>query len=259
MPVRRRRRSAQGTCGWYITIALGLATVLAARAEPTRDVATKSEKNGRTDPTGVSLELVLTSRKDIHRLELGGKTAKEFRAFVERLSHDEVQNPYSASAVAGRYPQTPQVELTVELRVTGDQPVALLFDRRSVLYGARDKPEEIVFGGGRYLALEVVGPGALAVVNQSVTGPKWDAEGYEPITLQPKTALRYSYHDLRYGPPYRDRPEPRNRIYWTELGEYSLRAVLETAVSISNGRVPARVYSNWVRVRVVESNEKKTR
>ena len=64
---------------------------------------------GKTDPPGVPLAALLTSKPASYTLDLGGKTADEVRKQIE----------------AGDYPPPPTVDLSLELRNTGDKDLLI--------------------------------------------------------------------------------------------------------------------------------------
>jgi hypothetical protein len=250
----------------WATIHLAALFALASGAAPCADIVqpvrgdeAKQEK-GSTDPSGFPLELKLVAKQTTYVLDLGGKTEKEFGKQVRELADLDTRNPYNRDT-ASKYPPTPKVDFVLELHNTSKQPVNFLFGRR-ILYDPdfrAKKYDAIVFGHGTFVGFEVKGgPGALNVETGKVGGPNRDAEGYRAAPLAPGKMFTWPVKDLRYGPRYYNLPQSRNYIYWTKPGEYSLRAVLKTAVAGKGqgGFATVTVSSNWVKLEVVEKKAK---
>src|SRR5262245_10202401 len=66
-------------------------------------------KKGRTEPPGVALEARLLVKKDTYVLDLGGKTAEEFRQVLKQVRS------------ISQYPPVPALDLELELRNTSDK------------------------------------------------------------------------------------------------------------------------------------------
>jgi hypothetical protein len=66
--------------------------------------------------------------------------------------------------------------------------------------------------------------------------------------------LEWPVKSFDFGPYYLNRAgQFRNRVYWTQPGEYAVRAVLYTADGEGRDNfTPVGVYSNWVKLKVVE-------
>jgi hypothetical protein len=209
---------------------------------------------GSTKPAGVALDLQLAAKKRSYVLDLGGKTETEFRDLVKELSANDAKKPYEPKLVADKFPAPPKVDLKLELRNSGKNPIHFIFGRRTIQYrNPAETDDLIVFGRGTFVGLEVQGPGALTVANSKVAGPHADAEGYRSIALGPGKSFSWSFKELRFGPYYYNFPRHRNIAYWTRPGEYTVRAVFKTAVGQGKGgRTPVTVYSNWVKIKVVE-------
>ena len=89
---------------------------------------------GHTDPKGVSLELRLVAKQAKYKLDLGGKSSKEF---TKQLAE---------AKKTGRYPEPPGVDLTLELRNTGTKDLQIH-----------------VQGDQNSIGLVLKGPGAVSV------------------------------------------------------------------------------------------------
>src|SRR5262249_58078801 len=90
---------------------------------------------GMTDPKGAPLELRLVAKKTKYPLDLGGKTAKEFKKQLEE-----------AKKTGNQLPEPPAVDFTLELKNTGDKDIQIQVE-----------------GDANPLMLEVKGPGAVSV------------------------------------------------------------------------------------------------
>src|SRR5437764_484487 len=66
---------------------------------------------GKSEPAGVPVEAKLVAKKATYTVDLGGKTAEEFRQGLKDAEK------------TGRYPPAPPVDLVLELRNTGDKEV----------------------------------------------------------------------------------------------------------------------------------------
>lgn len=244
-----------GRICWAVT-AMGVLVFLSGLVLPLTSATSVPEKSdkgnrGRVEGANVPLVLKLTAKENSFTLNLGGKNAEEFRAWVKNGIDFDAKNPRTAAG--DKYPAAPKVDLLLELRNDGEKAVDFLFGRR-IAYALRDGRDvaPFIFGGGAYLDFEVKGPGALRVENGNVEGQNRDAEGYRPIPLGSGKAFSWPLRELRFGPRYYNHPELKNRIYWTQSGEYQLRSVLHSAVDGGGGAFkPIQVYSNWITLKVV--------
>jgi hypothetical protein len=200
-------------------LALGVLAVLAVAADE------QKKDQGKTDPAGVPLEATLVTRQATYTLDLGGRTAEEFRKAIQ------------AGDDTGRYPPPPRVDLVLELRNTGDKDV------------------QIQMGGTRNLVtLDLQGKGAVSVklkkqiTNKLIIAPK-------PVTLAPGKSASVPITGFTYGFKGSD------NAYWTEPGEYTLAAGYQTAVSPApkdakagpDGFAPVTVTSAPVKIKVEAS------
>src|SRR5262249_42869933 len=150
---------------------------------------------GKTDPPGVPLEVRLVAKKGTYTLDLGGKTPEQFR----KLLHD------------GPRPASPEVDLVLEFRNTGDKEIKFLVG------GANpDIP----------LLLQLHGHGA---VNVSLPALMSDTPIVPPesVSLAPGKSYALPIKSLMTKNLGRD----GSASYWTEPGEYKLIATYQTAVS----------------------------
>src|SRR5262249_36455430 len=85
-------------------VALLVLPLVAAADEPKKD-------SPKSDPPGVPVEARLVATKATYKLDLGGKSAEEFRKLI------------ADAEKTGRYPEPPAVELVLELKNTGDKDV----------------------------------------------------------------------------------------------------------------------------------------
>jgi hypothetical protein len=150
---------------------------------------------GKTDPPGVSLEARLVAKKATYTLDLGGKTAEEFRKLVK----------------TGRYLAAPQVDLVLEFRNTGGKEIKFLVGGTNP-----DIP----------LLLELRGAGAVNVTLPAV-GKAMASRPPEQVALGPGKSYTVVVQSLMTKCVGRE----GSASYWTGPGEYELTATYQTAVS----------------------------
>ena len=151
---------------------------------------------GKSDPPGVSVEAKLVAKTTTYPLDLGGKTAAEFRQEIKDAEK------------SGRYPAAPAVDLVLELRNTGDKEIQVW---------TRGDPVRLM--------LDLKGPAAL---NEALKGIAFTTIFMMPKaqTLAPGKSVTIPIKGFNYG-----RRGAANRSYWLEPGEYSLTATYYTAVA----------------------------
>src|SRR5262249_29781233 len=151
-------------------------------------------------PPGVPLEIVLRSGKDTYTLDRGGQSAAEYLELIKKT------NKADGFPTGNVFP-APQVDLTVEVRNTGDKEIKFW-----------------TTGDPLKLMLELKGPGAYSTAlplafTMELRLPKGTAFG-------PGKSHTFKLSSLRFG--FRG---SSHAAYWTEEGEYTLAATLETGVS----------------------------
>jgi hypothetical protein len=206
---------------------------------------------GSVSPADVSLELRLVAKRATSELDLDGKEEKDYRKLVEEMAEKAGSIKFTKlSELREKLPPASKVDMVLELKNTGTKPVHLLFGRRI----AYDKD----FRAGKYAnvvfrsnleRLEAQGPAVIEVNGPGVgTGRSHkDAEGYKSAPLAAGEVWTWPLTELRYGPW-------GHGAYWTKPGEYAVRALLDVAVGEEPFGPPTGVlvYSNWVKVKVVE-------
>jgi hypothetical protein len=173
------------TVAWWVVLAAG--TVFAA--EEKKDAA-------KSDPPGAVVEAKLVAKKATYKLDLGGKSADEFKKALDD------------AATTHEYPEPPQVDLALELVNTSDKEV------------------QVKIGGtSNVVTLELKGAGAISVpikgriTNKLVIAPK-------AVTLAPGKSTSVPITTLAYG-----FKNSTDQAYWTAAGEYALAASYKTWIS----------------------------
>ncbi len=182
--------------------------------------------SGSTDPAEVALEARIVSKQDSYTLDLGGKTAKEFR----KLLDDEKETK--------RYPQPPKVDLVLEFKNVGKEDIKFLI--------GPDGAEPL---------LTLKGEGAVTVdLPPNVSGRR--SIPPKEITLAPGKTYEWpitSLASLSF-------THPQHQSYWTEPGEYTISATVHSQVSPvpkgakdkGNGFADLKITSAPAKMKVVE-------
>ena len=145
-------------------------------------------------PLEIPVKAKLVAKKTTYTLDLGGKTGAEYR---EQLK---------AAEKSGAMPPPPAVDLVLEITNTSDKDVKIW-----------DKGDPVV------IALTLTGPGA---VNASpLLAFTADFRGPSSVTLAPGKSLSFPFSKLQYG--FRGAAK---MSFWTEPGEYKLKAIFTTAI-----------------------------
>jgi hypothetical protein len=168
----------------------------ATTATPKKKTKKEEEKDkGKTEPATAPLEARLVAKQDTHTLDRGGKSAEEYAKQVRDAA--ERGDPLPA----------PRVELTLELRNTGDKEIKIL-----------------VGGDGSNVMLDLRGPGAVRVrPNIPFTLI------YRPsdvVAIAPGKSHVLTLTNLSFG--FRGSSD---LAYWTKPGDYTLTATYHTMVS----------------------------
>jgi hypothetical protein len=142
------------------------------------------------------LELTIVAKKTTFQLDLGGKTAEEFRQALKD------------AAKTGRYPAAPAVDLTLKLKNTSDKDIQVW-----------------ISGDPTKILLDLKGPGA---INEELQGLASTLEFRVPkaVTLAPGKSHTFDIRSLTHG-----QRGSSHRSYWVEPGDYTLTARFVTGVS----------------------------
>jgi hypothetical protein len=176
----------------------GIGVVTAVLTVPvlSADDKGKEPPKAGTDPAGAPLELKVVAKTTDYKLDLGGKSAEEFSKAVMDAER------------GGKLPTPPAVELTLELKNTGEKDVEVW----------------AVGGDPVVLSLTLEGPGAVNVKGRQAFTREFRVP--KPVTIAPGKAYTYELKSLAHG--FRMAAE---QAYWTEPGNYTLTAKLKTAVA----------------------------
>jgi hypothetical protein len=185
---------------------------------------------GKTEPAGVPLEARLVAKQDTYSLDLGGKTAEEFRKLLKD----------------GQRPAPPQVDLVLEFHNTGDKEIKFLVGGTNP-----DIP----------LLLQLDGEGSMNFTLPSLASAMVSRPP-EQITLAPGKSYEMPIKNLRTNNLGRE----GSASYWTAPGEYNLSATYQTAVSplpkdakespTAKGFGMVTVTSNKVQIKVKDKDGK---
>jgi hypothetical protein len=154
--------------------------------------ASKAQDKGKVDPAGAPLELKINAKKNNYTLDLGGKTAKDFRKELETTD---------------KMPAPPQVDLELELRNTGDKEIQVL-----------------IGGDETRMNLDLQGPAAVSANSKLFFTKIFIAA--KTVTLAPGKSTTVPVKSLSYG-----HRNASKYAYWLEPGQYTLTATYVTGVS----------------------------
>lgn len=172
------------------------------------------EPNKAAPPEG-PLVLRVTAKKDTYPLDLGGKTAEEFRKLLKDTEK------------TGTPPPKPAVDLTVELRNTGDQEITI----------------DVIGEEKNHLRLDLKGPGA--VQRLTPVGGAPSGVRNKSLTVGAGKSLTFPLARLEYG-------EQRHGWYWTQAGEYTLTATFSARITVGGKDRNVTLTSTPVKLKVVD-------
>jgi hypothetical protein len=156
----------------------------------------KALPQGKVEPAGAPLAAVLKAKKVTYKLDLGGRSAEDFRKLAKASNTFEEDGPLP-----------PEVDLVFEVRNTSKKDIKI--------FTLPDLAEVV---------LELKGPDALTVEMQ---GPfTADRRLPRPITLAPGKAFTRPIGRLEHG-----QRDIGLRSYWLAPGDYTLTARFVTGVS----------------------------
>jgi hypothetical protein len=175
--------------GFSLACVFVLAVVNGYAADDKKDAA-------KSDPPGAVVEAKLVAKKATYKLDLGGKSAEEFKKALEQ------------AATTHEYPNPPEVDLVLELVNTSD------------------KEAQVKIGGtSNVVTLDLKGPGAVSVpvkgriTNKLVIAPKTITLAAGKSASVPITTLAYGFKNST------------DQAYWTKAGDYTLAASYKTWIS----------------------------
>jgi hypothetical protein len=172
--------------GGLVLLASGVFTVAAAADEDKDKLKAKD----------LPVELRIVAKKATYTLDLGGKSADEFRQAIK------------AAADTGAYPPAPTVDLVLELKNTSDKDI------------------QVWLGGDpTRIMLELKGPGA---VNQELKALAFttDFRMPKPLALPAGKSHKIELKSLSHG-----HRGASHRSYWVEPGQYTLTARFVTGIA----------------------------
>jgi hypothetical protein len=154
-----------------------------------------TRERGRTEPAGVTLELKLVSRKDTYPLDLGGRSADEFRKLLKDGAGNE------------KLPPPPRVQMEAQLTNVGGEDLKVW-----------------VSGDPTEMTLEFAGQGIVTIQARKYFGD----EPIPPreVKLAPGEKYPFPISSLTHG--YRG---VAKQSYWLEAGDIRIAAAFKTGVS----------------------------
>jgi hypothetical protein len=159
-------------------------------------LAAWADEKGKSDPPGVPVEATLVAKKDTYKLDLGGKSADDFRKDVNAAFEGD-----------GKVPSPVAVDLELRLRNTSDKPVQVW-----------------VSGDPTRIELDLRGKGVLSGVARRAFTREFRLP--KAVTIEPGKTHAIPIKGLAYG--FRGQEK---QAFWTEAGEHTLAATFQTAVS----------------------------
>jgi hypothetical protein len=159
----------------------------AARADET--------KKDEPKPADLPIKAKLIAKKDTYSLDLGGKTAEEYRKALKEAEP------------TGKVPDAPAVELSLELTNTSD---------KEVQFWVSGDPVQVV--------LDLKGDGALTLTPRRAFTREFRVP--KPMALAPGKSHTIPINALQFGTR-----GVAQQAYWTQPGEYTLGASFNTAIS----------------------------
>src|SRR5262245_44599214 len=169
---------------------------LAALALPLIVMADENKEKSKTEPKDAPLQAILKANKATYKLDPTGKSAEEVSKQIKDADQPE------------HYPPAPDVDLTLELRNTGDKEIQIW-----------------IGGDTTRLGLHLKGKNA---INTEIKGQAVTQEIRQPqaITLGPGKSHKIEIKKLSYG-----HRGASHRSFWLEPGEYTLTATYLTGLS----------------------------
>ena len=153
----------------------------------------------------IPVALRLTARQRDYKLDLGGRPAHEFRALIKRLK----ENPRDLASQP--IPESPAVDLQIDI-------VPLTSDPVRVLLG----------GTCNGMFIEVNGPGVLTFTPSEPVPAMMCPPEAIPISRGSSYTVYATHLPFPVLPAF---AWGRSFTYWTEPGEYTLRAVWNAGIS----------------------------
>jgi RNA polymerase sigma factor (sigma-70 family) len=157
--------------------------------------APKPKPQGKVEPPGAPLAAVLKANKDTYKLDLGGRSAEQFRKVAKARDRFDAGGPLP-----------PAVDLVLEVRNTSDKEVQFftLPDLAEVKLGLK---------GPDTLTVQMQGPFQL---DRRLPPPIRLAPG--KVFTRPIRSLNHGHRDIEF------------RSYWLAPGDYTLTARFHTAM-----------------------------
>ncbi len=170
--------------------------LLAVLATSVLSLAAKADdKKDQPDPKNLPVTAKLVAKQGAYALDLGGKSAEDFRKAVEE------------GAKAGKVPAPVAVDLVLELKNTSDKDVQVW-----------------ISGDPTLLNLELKGQGAVSVTVRRAFTREFRLP--KPVKIEAGKTFEMPIKQLSFGMRNMEK-----QAFWTEAGEHTLAATFRTAVS----------------------------
>src|SRR5262249_55814992 len=158
--------------------------------------ADETNEKGKTEPKDAPLQAIVKANKTTYKVDLGGKSAEEVGKQIKDADQPE------------NYPPAPEVDLTLELKNTGDKEIQIW-----------------IGGDTTRLGLDLKGKNA---INTEIKGQAVTQELRQPqaIRLGPGKSHKIEIKKLSYG-----HRGASHRSFWLEPGDYTLTATYLTGLS----------------------------
>jgi hypothetical protein len=172
-----------------------------ALAAPVERACAQQGKDPPPKPSPLKMRFV--AKQDSYVLDLGGKSAEEYRKMLDAIVPDKSTPPPG-----------PNVDLALEITNPTDVDITIY-----------------IGGDNTRLSLDLDGPGAVSKVVTKMTTT--DLKVSKPVVIAPGKTYSHPIKSLAF--PW---PRPTSQWYWTSPGDYTLTALWQTSTEKKDGKGP---------------------